>query len=425
MPNFIVSPNMNLPIPVVGLDPGPDYANNVNSSLSAIDSHSHTTGSGVLIVPAAININSDLTFNDNNATGMRSVRYVDQITPFSLPADIRATYVVGPDLYYSDGAGNQIRITNSGSVAGPFGTITGLPSGTASASYAAGVFVFQAATNTAANIDAGSYIFRNNTPGSFGLTLEPPSAMGADYTVTLPPPNSLGQVGVLTYDTSNNIGSVTFDAVGQGMTSVGADAIAISMGATGANSIASEMTASGADAIAATMDATGANSIVSKFTTIPSTQADIVADNMSQTGATHILDTATRVFASPTGSVGNIVGSGQIPNSNTTSASYVTLSGSGLVISNSGRPIQLMLTASPNGGPSFIGGGAGQIRIHNDTTGTSFEWTVVPNSQSIPTNFVCIDTGVGVGTYSYSVSARQTVSAITTTSAELFAFEIH
>ncbi len=425
MPNFIVSPNMSLPIPVVGIDPGPDYAINVNSSLLTLDGHSHTPGSGVAITPAALDINSDLPLNDNNAISARSVRYVDQLTPFSLPADIRSTYVVGADLYYSDGSGNQVRLTNSGSVAGPFGTITGLPSGTASASYAAGTFVFQAATNVGANIDGGSFIFRNSSVNSFGLTLQPPGSMAADYTVTLPPPNALGQTGVLTYDTSNNIGSITFDQVGQGMTVVGADAVAQSMDATGTGFIASTMSPTSSDVIAVKITATGANSIAGTFNAIPSAQADIVAGAMSQTGANAVIGKSSRPFASPSGGLSDIVSSGTIPSSNTTSSTYVTLAGSGLVITNSGRPIQLMLTASPNQGPSGIGGVAGVIRIHNDTTGDSFEFIVVPNSQTIPASFVCIDAGVGVGTYSYSVSAKQTNTAVTTTALALYAYEIH
>jgi hypothetical protein len=394
---FTTTPNMSLQVPVVGGEPGPLYATDVNNSLTTIDGHTHAVGSGVLITPAAINLISDLPFLDNNATQLRSVRFTSQLTPLSLPSDIGCIYVSGVDLYYNDVSGNQIRITQTGSVAGPFGTITGLPSGTASASYATGVFTFQSATNTAANIDAGSYVFRNSSPSSFGLTLQPPT-IGADYSVTLPPPNSLGQTGVLTYDVSNNIGIITYDGVGQGMTSVGANAIGVSMTATGANAIAASMTATGADSIATTMDATGATTILNK---------------------------ATRAESSPTGGVGNIVNSGAIPAFSTSSTSFVTVPGSGLVITNSGRPIMLMLTASPNAGGSFVGGTDGYVEIMNNTTGTSFIWQVFPNGTQFATSFVTIDAGAGVGTYSYSVLMAAIVGSITLTNAILWAHEIH
>lgn len=227
MSNVIVSPNMNLPVPVVGVDPGPDYATNINNSLTIIDQHTHLAGSGVLITPGAININSDLPFQGNNLTLARTIRFQPQSSGFTPGAsDIGALYEIVNDLYYNDGTGTQIRITQSGSLAGAAGTITGLPSGTASASYAAGTFTFQSATLTAANVDGASFIFRNNTASSFGLTLSPPNALSADYSLFLP--TIPAQTNVMTLDNAGNMGSITYDAVGQNMTFLGANAVAAS-----------------------------------------------------------------------------------------------------------------------------------------------------------------------------------------------------
>lgn len=181
-----ISPNMSMPIPIPGVTPGPDWANDINASLTIIDGHNHSPGNGVQITPSGININSDLTCNNNNVTGARSYRMQVQTAALVLASDLNQAYDVNGDLYFNDGVGNQIRMTQGGNVAGAAGTITGLPSGTASASYAAGTFVFQSATSTAANIDAGSYIFRNNTASSFGVTLAPPNALGSDYSLVLP-----------------------------------------------------------------------------------------------------------------------------------------------------------------------------------------------------------------------------------------------
>lgn len=185
---FIDSPNMFLPIPSVGNEPGPLYADDINDSLTLIDSHDHTLGKGVQITPDGLNINSDLTFNSNGALFLKFTRFTPQISPLAGVQDLGELYVAGVDLYYNDVSGNQVRITQNGSVTGSTGTITGLPSGTASASYDAGsgTFIFQSATNVAANIDAGSYILRNNTVNSKGLTLSPPNAMAANYGITLP-----------------------------------------------------------------------------------------------------------------------------------------------------------------------------------------------------------------------------------------------
>lgn len=186
MSSVVISPNMNLPVPIVGVEPGPAYASDVNNSLTIIDQHNHTAGSGVLITPAAININADLSINDNNLTLVRSLNFLSQASPLTGAApDLGCLYESGVDLYFNDGSGNQIRITESGSVAGAAGTITGLPSGTASASYAAGVFTFQAATNTPANVSMGSAVLGNNNTNGFALTLSPPT-LGSNYSLILP-----------------------------------------------------------------------------------------------------------------------------------------------------------------------------------------------------------------------------------------------
>lgn len=186
MSNTTISPNMNLIVPTPSVDPGPDWANNINASLSIIDQHNHSPGSGVQITPAGININVDLPFNANNATGLRSVRFNPQIAPLGLASDIGCLYEVSADLYYNDGAGNQIRITESGSVTGSAGTITGLPSGTASAAYSAGTFTFQSATSTPANLAVGPITLGTNTAGSKTITISPTVGQAANYNLFLP-----------------------------------------------------------------------------------------------------------------------------------------------------------------------------------------------------------------------------------------------
>lgn len=216
---------MNLPIPVPGVDPGPDWANNINASLTLIDGHNHSAGNGVQIVPSAININSDLSFGIQNATNLRSVNFAVQPMPLALGTDVGCLYVSGVDLYYNDELGNQVRITQSGGVAGSPGSIAGLAS-PASATYVSlsKTFVWQSDANTPANMDGASYILRNLVASSKGLTLNPPNAMAADYAITLPTlPTG---VSVVTIDNTGNMGTQTYDQVGQNMTSVGANAIA-------------------------------------------------------------------------------------------------------------------------------------------------------------------------------------------------------
>jgi microcystin-dependent protein len=203
MANTTISPNMMMPIPVVSVDPGPDWATNINSCLSIIDGHNHSLGTGVQITPSGLNINADLTIQDNNLTNVRTIRFFPQSAALSGGSDIGCLYEAGVDLYYNDGSGNQIRITQSGSVAGSAGTITGLPSGTASAAYSGGTFVFQSATSTAATIDAGSYIFRNLTASSNGVTVSPVNSLGSNYSLFLP--TLPGSTSIMQLDNAGNI----------------------------------------------------------------------------------------------------------------------------------------------------------------------------------------------------------------------------
>ncbi len=187
MANTVTSPNMNLPIPVQGTDTGPDYALNINSCLMTLDGHDHSAGNGVAITPGGINISSDLPFGSNNATQLRSTRFSSQAAVLALGSDLDCLYVVSKDLYYNDGDGNHVRITQSGGVAGSPGSISNLTS-PASAAYVSAnqTFVWQSDSNVPANLDAASIIIRNLSASSKGLTLNPPSAMGADYSLTLP-----------------------------------------------------------------------------------------------------------------------------------------------------------------------------------------------------------------------------------------------
>lgn len=184
MSSNTTSPNMSLVIPTVGQEFGPQYAFDINNSLTLIDVHNHSPGQGVQINPDGININAPLPFNNNFAYSLAGLTLVPQ---GSAPAN-NTLYESGVDLYYVDGLGNNIRLTINGGIAGTTGSISGLVS-PASASYISGssTFVFQSNAGIAANLDAGSIVFRDLSPNStFGVTVQPPAALGVNYSLTLP-----------------------------------------------------------------------------------------------------------------------------------------------------------------------------------------------------------------------------------------------
>lgn len=177
------TPNMNLTNPTSGTTPGPDWATQISGDFDAIDAHDHTSGKGVPITPDGMNINADLPFAGNSATNVKSVNLAQQSAALS---DIDSVYDVSGDLYFTDGAGNQIRITQSGSVTGSTGTITGLPSGSASAAFSAGTFTFQSATSTPATMSMGPIKTGAASASPYFVTITASSSMAADYGLTLP-----------------------------------------------------------------------------------------------------------------------------------------------------------------------------------------------------------------------------------------------
>lgn len=179
--------NMSLTLPGVGTTQGPDYATQINNNFSTIDSHDHSAGKGTPITPAGISITTDLSFNSTSATNIKTARFSSQVAAPATASDIRCLYAVGGDLYYTDGNGVSIRLTSSGGIAGTPGSISGLTS-PASASFqsATGTFIFQSGANVAGNLDGRNVTLRTSTAGSFGVTLNAPPALAANYNITLP-----------------------------------------------------------------------------------------------------------------------------------------------------------------------------------------------------------------------------------------------
>lgn len=199
-----ITPNMNLTLPGVSSEPGPAWASEINSDITILDSHNHSPGSGVQITPSGINISSDLTFNSHSATTLLSASFVPQ----SSVSTLAALYVTtNGELTYNDDSGNMVAITKNGFVNAGAGSITGLAS-PASASYGSGTFTWQSDSGAviAANMDFASAIFRNNTAHSKGLTLSPPNAMGANFTLVLPSIPSAASF--VTLDNSGNFGTI-------------------------------------------------------------------------------------------------------------------------------------------------------------------------------------------------------------------------
>jgi hypothetical protein len=149
------TPNMNLVVPEVLVTSGPQYATQINASLDVVDAHDHSSGKGVRVTPSGLNINVDLPFNSNQATGLKGVVLTDQdaVTYLTNAAVFRS----GADLYYRDGNGVAIRITASGAInTASVGAITALASPAAATYVAASKkFVWLSTGTEYATMEAG------------------------------------------------------------------------------------------------------------------------------------------------------------------------------------------------------------------------------------------------------------------------------
>lgn len=191
---YTTSANMSLLLPTVGEQLSPTWATQLNSSLSIIDQHDHSSGNGVPITPAGMSITSDLPFGNKNATNLRSVRLALQPAVLSLGSDLLCLYAVGVDLYFNDGSGNNVRLTASGGVNGTPGSIGSLAS-PASATYVSGTpaFVFQSNVNTPANLDGASLTIREVVASGPGITLTAYPGLSSSYSIILPSAPPAGQ----------------------------------------------------------------------------------------------------------------------------------------------------------------------------------------------------------------------------------------
>ena len=203
-----ITPNMNMTLPTPTVTPGPQYAIENNQAFTVVDGHNHTSGQGVPIPSAALNINGDLPFQNFNATALRSTRYISQGSPLGTPTDLNCIYVVGGEMYYNDGVGNQIQLTAGGALnAASIGGIGGdYTTSTASVFYTSlsNTFTFWQNNNINATIDVGDIIIRPELVSAFGIRLRANPLLAADYTLVLPLALPAAQ-SFMTLDAAGNI----------------------------------------------------------------------------------------------------------------------------------------------------------------------------------------------------------------------------
>lgn len=386
MSTFIMTPNMNLPNPVPGVDPGPDYADNQYNATNILDGHNHSTGSGVQIQPNGLNINAALDFQGSPATNLESCVFSQQASLSTLNA-----IFVGTDgnLYFNDGVGDpSIQITAGGLVNA---TASGISSGAATASFVGGILVVNQAANTPASIKAGSYLMgQTGVAASNFLTLVPPASLsGGSYTLTMPAiPASLG---FLTIDTSGNIGTASGVQGGQ----LAAQAI---LGTQLAN-----QTVTATQILNATITTTQIASATILGTNIAA--ATIAASNLSGSITPSLMTTSPNTASLLTGSYTNAT------------TSYTTVT-SVTVTATSGRPVFITFIGS-NG---YIGASSTDLvnfrvvsNVGGITTINDCELQAAGSSGNIkvpPSSMNCVDFATGSVVYTLQGKGNGSSAAV-------------
>jgi hypothetical protein len=115
MANNTTTPNMGLTVPTPQAETGPEYATEISNNLTnVLDSHDHSSGKGVAVTPAGLNINADLTLNQNNIISARAIRYTSQPSGLVGVGDLNETFVRTGDLWYVNSSGQQVQVTTGG-----------------------------------------------------------------------------------------------------------------------------------------------------------------------------------------------------------------------------------------------------------------------------------------------------------------------
>lgn len=107
------TPNMGMVLPTVSTTLGPTWAQELNDALSLNDAHDHSSGKGVKITPAGLNINVALDFQDNNLLNVAAVEFMSTAVT---NANLNSIYAVLGNLYFNNGSGTPIQITAAGAL---------------------------------------------------------------------------------------------------------------------------------------------------------------------------------------------------------------------------------------------------------------------------------------------------------------------
>jgi hypothetical protein len=204
-------PNMSLITPTLGGDSG-TWDDKINACLALIDAHDHTSGKGVLVPVAGLDIDDDLAMGGNAVTGLEKLGF-NAIT--ALASGTKNLFVSSSDneLYWRSNAGANVKLTDGASlnitlVGGIVGDYSSVGAEVAY-SDADDVYTFKQPTTWARLACGAVRIYETGTSESVYVEHAVATGLASSYTVTWPtalPPTydsevRVGTGGAISYQT--------------------------------------------------------------------------------------------------------------------------------------------------------------------------------------------------------------------------------
>lgn len=112
------TPNMNLNLPKESAD-NDIWGTKLNTALSTVDAHDHTTDSGVKISVSSIDFNADIELGGYATNNTNTASLKNNSTAQTTLNDTRSLQVINGDLYYVNGAQVAIKITDGNNIVVP------------------------------------------------------------------------------------------------------------------------------------------------------------------------------------------------------------------------------------------------------------------------------------------------------------------
>ncbi len=107
-------PNINIDLPIPGSDSG-TWDDKINAAFSLVDAHDHTSGKGVLVPVAGLDIDDDIVMGGLGLTGVGRVDFTP-VAALAAGANVLFTNVADGELYWRTTGGANVKLTDGASL---------------------------------------------------------------------------------------------------------------------------------------------------------------------------------------------------------------------------------------------------------------------------------------------------------------------